>query len=72
MNIKTDDQAPVAKCVGDDMMLSRRPKASMQNLLDAVAEFEPDLVLERVQPHPHGGPSRRVGRETIRQELKHP
>ncbi len=50
MKIKTDDQAPVAKCVGDDMMLSSRPKASMQNLLDAVAEFEPGLVLERVQP----------------------
>jgi hypothetical protein len=50
MKIKTDDQAPVAKCVGDDMGLSSHPKASMQNLLDAVAEFEPGLVLERVQP----------------------
>ena len=54
------------------MALSSHPKASMQNLLDAVAEFDPALVLERVQPHPHGGPSRMVGRKTIRQELKHP
>ena len=50
MKIKTDVQAPVAKCVDDNMALSSHPKASMQNLLDAVAEFEPGLVLERVQP----------------------
>ena len=36
--------------VGADVVLSSRPKASMQNLLDAVAEFEPGFVLERAQP----------------------
>ena len=36
--------------VGADVVLSSRPKASMQNLLDAVAEFEPGFVLEREQP----------------------
>ena len=36
--------------VGADVVLSSRPKASMQNLLDAVTEFEPGFVLERAQP----------------------
>lgn len=27
-----------------------RPKASMQNLLDALDEFEPGFVMERLQP----------------------
>lgn len=36
--------------VGADVVLSSRPKASMQNLLDAVAEFEPGFVMERAQP----------------------
>ena len=36
--------------VGADVVLSSRPKAPMQNLLDAVAEFEPGLVMERAQP----------------------
>lgn len=36
--------------VGADVVLSSRPKASMQNLLDAVTEFEPGFVMERAQP----------------------
>ena len=36
--------------MGTDVVSSSRPKASMQNLLDTAAEFEPGLVLERVQP----------------------
>ena len=36
--------------VGTDVVLSSRPKASMQNLLDAVSEFEPGFVMERAQP----------------------
>lgn len=36
--------------VGADVVLSSQPKAPMQNLLDAVAEFEPGFVLERAQP----------------------
>lgn len=49
MNIKMDDQTPVDKCEDADEVLSSRPKATMQNLLDAVAEFEPGFVLERAQ-----------------------
>ena len=36
--------------VGTDVVLSSQPKASMQNLLDAVDEFEPGFVMERSQP----------------------
>lgn len=36
--------------VGADVVLSSRPKAAMQNLLDALAEFEPGFVLEHAQP----------------------
>jgi antitoxin VapB len=36
--------------VGDEVVLSSRPKASMQTLLDALGEFEPGLQLERQQP----------------------
>ena len=36
--------------VGADVVLSSRPKAAMQSLLDAVAEFEPGFVMERAQP----------------------
>jgi antitoxin VapB len=36
--------------VGADVVLSSRPKASMQNLLDALDEFEPGFVMERAQP----------------------
>ena len=50
MKVKTESQAPVVKCVNADVVLSSRPKASMQNLLDAVTEFEPGFVLERAQP----------------------
>jgi antitoxin VapB len=36
--------------VGDDVVLSSRPKASMQDLLDALDAFEPGFVIERDQP----------------------
>ncbi|MFM9880296.1 MAG: antitoxin [Burkholderiaceae bacterium] len=36
--------------LGDDVVLSSRPKASMQSLVDAVHAFEPGFVLERQQP----------------------
>lgn len=36
--------------VGAEVVLSSRAKASMQNLLDAVDEFEPSFVMERAQP----------------------
>ena len=36
--------------VGADVVLSSQPKASMQNLLDALDEFEPGFVMERAQP----------------------
>lgn len=36
--------------VGADVVLSSRPKASMQTLLDALNEFEPGFVMERSQP----------------------
>ena len=36
--------------VGAEVVLSSRAKASMQNLLDAVDEFEPGFVMERAQP----------------------
>lgn len=36
--------------VGADVVLSSQPKAPMQNLIDAVNEFEPAFVLERAQP----------------------
>ena len=36
--------------VGADVVLSSQPKASMQNLLDALLEFEPGFIMERRQP----------------------
>ena len=36
--------------VGADVVLSSQPKAPMQDLLDALNEFEPGLVIERNQP----------------------
>ncbi|MDD2926045.1 antitoxin [Rhodoferax sp.] len=36
--------------VGADVVLSSQPKAPMQNLLDAVNEFEPAFVMAREQP----------------------
>lgn len=36
--------------VGADVVLSSQPKASMQNLLEALDEFEPGFVMERSQP----------------------
>ena len=36
--------------VGADVVLSSLPKAPMQDLLDALNEFEPGLVIERNQP----------------------
>jgi antitoxin VapB len=36
--------------VGADVVLSSQPKAAMQNLLDALDEFEPGFVMERAQP----------------------
>jgi antitoxin VapB len=36
--------------VGVDVVLSSQPKASMQNLLAALDEFEPGFVMERSQP----------------------
>jgi antitoxin VapB len=38
---------------GDDVVLSSRPRASMQSLLDALGEFEPGFRLEREQPAVH-------------------
>jgi antitoxin VapB len=35
---------------GDDVVLSSRPRASMQSLIDALGEFEPGFRLEREQP----------------------
>lgn len=39
--------------MGDEVILSSRPKASMRTLLDALSEFEPGLELERQQPARH-------------------
>lgn len=36
--------------VGADVVLSSQPKASIQNLLAALDEFEPGFVMERAQP----------------------
>ncbi len=36
--------------VGADVVLSSQPKASIQNLLNALDEFEPGFVMERSQP----------------------
>ena len=36
--------------VGEDVVLSSRPKASMQDLLDALNAFEPGFMIEREQP----------------------
>lgn len=36
--------------VGDDVVLSRQQMPSMQNLLDALGEFDSGFVLERDQP----------------------
>ena len=36
--------------VGADVVLSSRPKASMQDLLDALNAFEPGFMIEREQP----------------------
>ena len=36
--------------VGADVVLSSQPKAPMQNLLDAVNEFEASFVMVREQP----------------------
>ncbi len=36
--------------VGADVVLSSQPKAPMQDLIDAVGEFEPTLVMVRAQP----------------------
>lgn len=39
--------------VGADVVLSSQAKAPMQNLLDALNEFEPSFILHRAQPaHP--------------------
>lgn len=38
---------------GDDVVLSTRPRASMQSLVDALCEFEPGFRLERQQPTAH-------------------
>jgi len=35
---------------GDDVVLSSRPRASMQSLVDALGEFEPGFRIEREQP----------------------
>ena len=35
---------------GDEVVLSTRPKASMQELVDALSDFEPGFRLERHQP----------------------
>jgi antitoxin VapB len=39
---------------GDDVVLSSRPRASMQSLVEALGEFEPGFRLEREQPTGHG------------------
>ena len=36
--------------VGDDVVISSKPKPSMQTLIDSLNQFEPGLVLERNQP----------------------
>lgn len=36
--------------MGNDVVLSRLPRASMQNLIEALDEFERDFMLERSQP----------------------
>jgi antitoxin VapB len=36
--------------VGADVVLSSQPKAPMQNLLDAINEFEASFVMTREQP----------------------
>lgn len=36
--------------VGADVVLSSQPKAAMQNLLEALDEFEPGFAMERAQP----------------------
>jgi antitoxin VapB len=36
--------------VGNDVVLSSLPKASMQNLIEALDDFEPGFVMERSQP----------------------
>ena len=36
--------------VGDDLVISSKPKPSMQTLIDSLNQFEPGLVLERNQP----------------------
>jgi antitoxin VapB len=36
--------------VGADVVLSSQPKAAMQNLLNALDEFEHGFVMERAQP----------------------
>lgn len=36
--------------VGNDVVLSSLPKASMQNLIEALGDFEPGFVMERLQP----------------------
>lgn len=38
--------------VGTEVVLSSHPKASMQNLLDALDECETGFVMERQQPTP--------------------
>lgn len=42
--------------VGDEVILSARPKASMRNLVEALDQFESGFELERSQP---GQPDRR-------------
>jgi antitoxin VapB len=37
--------------VGKDVVLSSLPKASMQNLIDALDDFEPGFIMERSQPN---------------------
>jgi antitoxin VapB len=36
--------------VGDDVVLSSKPKASMQSLIEALGDFEPGFRSERGQP----------------------
>ena len=38
---------------GDDVVLSSRPRASMQSLVDALGEFEPGFSIDREQPAAH-------------------
>ena len=35
---------------GDEVVLSSRPRASIQSLIDALGEFEPGHPIERAQP----------------------